>query len=52
MQKNEFSNFPFISGSLAQLVQLDLEAAEAAVSTLLCDPKLSLAMGNAARQST
>ena len=49
MQKNEFSNFPFISGSLAQLVQLDLEAAEAAVSTLLCDPKLSLAMGNAAR---
>ena len=50
MQKNELSNFPFISGSLAQLVQLDLEAAEAAVITLLTQPKLSAAMGRAARQ--
>ena len=44
MQKNELSNFPFISGSLAQLVQLDLEAAEAAVITLLSHQKLSHSM--------
>ena len=31
--KLEISNFPYISGSLAQLVQLDLAAAESAVLT-------------------
>ena len=50
MQKKELCNFPFISGSLAQLVQIDLESAEAAILTLLSQPKLSAAMGRAARQ--
>ena len=48
--KKELCNFPFISGSLAQLVQIDLESAEAAILTLLSQPKLSAAMGRAARQ--
>lgn len=49
MQKQGLSNFPHISGSLAQLVQLDLEFAEAAVLTLLIDRSLANAMGKAAR---
>ena len=49
MQRLELSSFPHISGSFAQLVQLDLEAAEAAVLTLLSQPALASAMGRAAR---
>ena len=48
-QKLEISSFPYISGSLAQLVQIDLSAAEAAVLTLLTEPALASAMGRAAR---
>lgn len=50
MQKLEISSFPYISGSLAQLVQLDLDAAEAAVLTLLTQPLLASAMGRSARK--
>ena len=50
MQKLEISNFPYISGSLAQLVQLDLAAAESAVLTLLTHPAMARAMGCAAHQ--
>ena len=49
MQKLELSSFPHISGSFAQLVQLDLHAAEDAVLTLLLQPTLASAMGRAAR---
>ena len=49
MQKLELSSFPHISGSFAQLVQLDLDAAEAAVLTLLSQPTIASAMGRAAR---
>jgi len=48
-QKIEISSFPMISGSLAQLVQLDLKAAESAVLTLLSNPSLARAMGKCAR---
>lgn len=50
MQKLEISSFPHISGSLAQLVQLDLAAAESAVLTLLLQPAMARAMGRAAQQ--
>ena len=50
MQKLEISSFPYISGSLAQLVQLDLAAAEAAVPALLTQPSMARAMGRAAQQ--
>ena len=48
-QKLGLNEFPFISGTLAQMVQLDLAAAEAAVLTLLSNQALSRAMGAAAR---
>ena len=48
MQKLDISSFPHISGSFAQLVQLDLDAAEAALLTLLSEPSLASAMGRAA----
>jgi starch synthase len=41
--------FPAIAGALAQLVQLDLGQAEAAVLGLLRDPALTAAMGRAAQ---
>jgi hypothetical protein len=44
------SSFPQTAGALAQLVQLDLGAAEAALEALLADAKLRRAMGAAARQ--
>ena len=44
------SSFPMTSGALAQLVQLDLRAAEAAVLALLGDAAMRRAMGAAARQ--
>jgi glycosyltransferase involved in cell wall biosynthesis len=44
------STFPHTAGALAQLVQLDLRAAEAAVEGLLADANLRRAMGQAARQ--
>ena len=50
MQKLEIASFPHISGSLAQLVQIDLDAAEVAVLSLLTQPTLASAMGRAARQ--
>ena len=50
MQRQGLSNFPHISGSLAQLVQIDLSAAEDAVLTLLSDPLLASRMGNAAHK--
>ena len=49
-QKLEINSFPYVSGSLAQLVQVDLAAAEAAVLTLLTQPALARAMGRAARR--
>jgi len=39
--------YPAVSGALAQLVQLDLEMAEAALLTLLTNPHLAKAMGAA-----
>ncbi len=42
--------YPAIAGALAQLVQLDLKAAEAALLALLQNPSLARAMGRAARQ--
>ena len=44
MQKLEIASFPYISGSLAQLVQIDLDAAEVAVLSLLTQPTLASAM--------
>ena len=44
------STFPHTAGALAQLVQLDLRAAEAAVEALLADANLRRAMGQAARE--
>ena len=46
----QLSSFPHISGTLAQLVQLDLAAAAEAVLTVLSNPALARAMGRAARQ--
>ena len=48
MQKLELSSFPHTSGSLAQLLQLDLAGAEQALLTLLSQPALARAMGRAA----
>ena len=45
----EPSSFPHISGTLSQLVQLDLPAAESAILALLTNPPLARAMGKAAR---
>lgn len=39
--------YPAVSGAMAQLVQLDLEMAEAALLTLLTNPRLAKAMGAA-----
>ncbi len=39
--------YPAVSGAMAQLVQLDLEMAEAALLTLLINPRLAKAMGAA-----
>ena len=49
MQRLEPSSFPHISGTLSQLVQLDLPAAESAILALLTNPPLARAMGKAAR---
>ena len=43
-------NYPMVAGALAQLVQLDLAAAEAALLALLRDPVLRQAMGRQASQ--
>ena len=40
--------FPAVSGALAQLVQLDLAAAETALLTILSQPAMARAMGSAA----
>ena len=40
--------FPAVAGALAQLVQLDLDAAEMALLTLLSQPSMARAMGAAA----
>ena len=42
------SGFPAVAGALAQLVQLDLAAAEMALLTLLSQPAMARAMGVAA----
>ena len=39
------SGFPAIAGALAQLVQLDLVAAEMALLTVLSQPAMGRAMG-------
>jgi len=49
-QLTGLSSFPQTAGALAQLVQLDLQAAEAALIGLLTDANLRRAMGAAARQ--
>ena len=41
-------SFPAVAGSLAQLVQIDIAAAEKALLTLLTQPVLARAMGSAA----
>ena len=41
-------SFPAIAGALAQLVQIDMVAAETALLTLLTQPTISRAMGSAA----
>lgn len=48
-QKLDANAFPSVSGCYAQMVQLDLAAAEAAVLTLITQPQLAAAMGRAAR---
>lgn len=48
-QLTGLNSFPMTSGALAQLVQLDLQAAEAALLSLLHDASLRRAMGHAAR---
>ena len=42
--------YPVVAGALAQLVQLDAEAAQGALLTLLQNPALARAMGAAARR--
>ena len=49
-QLTGLSTFPHTAGALAQLVQLDLQAAQAALAALLTDSNLRRAMGAAARQ--
>ena len=48
MQKLDLMGFPLTSGTLAQLVQIDLDAAEQALLTLLTQPVLARAMGRMA----
>ena len=50
IQKTELSSFPHVSGSLAQLVQIDLRAAESALATILSQPALASAMGREAHK--
>ena len=40
-------SFPAVAGALAQLVQIDMEAAEQAILTLLTQPSIARAMGAA-----
>ena len=47
-QLTGLQGFPAIAGALAQLVQLDLAAAESALLTLLSQPSMARAMGVAA----
>lgn len=47
-QFSGIQGFPAVAGALAQLVQLDLAAAEMALLTLLSQPAMSRAMGAAA----
>ena len=49
-QELELLSFPLVSGGLAQLVQLDMEAAHASLSTLLVHPDLAQAMGRQGRR--
>ena len=49
MQRMELSSFPHVSGSLAQLVQVDLKDAEDSILCLLTNPILRSAMGKAAK---
>ena len=41
-------SFPAVAGALAQLVQIDMAAAETALLTLLTQPVMARAMGSAA----
>ena len=41
-------SFPAVAGALAQLIQIDLAAAETALLTLLTQPVIARAMGSAA----
>ena len=45
---HRIQGFPAIAGALAQLVQLDLAAAEVALLTVLSQPSMARAMGAAA----
>ena len=49
-QQLEMLNFPMVSGALAQLVQLDMEAAHAHLATLFSNPQLARAMGEQGRR--
>ena len=50
-QLTGIQSFPAVAGALAQLVQLDLAAAEMALLTVLSQPAMARAMGAAAAQS-
>ena len=45
-------SFPAVAGALAQLVQIDMAAAETALMTLLTQPAMARAMGSAAAQGS
>ena len=47
-QFSGIQSFPAVAGALAQLVQIDMEAAEQAILTLLTQPSIARAMGAAA----
>ena len=49
-QQLELLSFPIVSGALAQLVQVDMEAAGAHLATLFTNPQLARAMGEEARR--
>jgi glycosyltransferase involved in cell wall biosynthesis len=50
-QLTGLQSYPAIAGALAQLVEVDLQAAEAGLLALLQNPPLAEAMGRAARRS-
>ena len=49
-QQLELQSFPVVAGAMAQLVQLDMAAAQACLATLLTHPALARAMGRQGRE--